>query len=103
MRKKTPKSLDQILAVLKKQGDELKTKFFTRELAVFGSYLRGEQRLHSDVDILVEFEPGHKTFDNYMDLKFRLEAVLDCEVDLIVKTALREEFKEAVLSEAVYV
>ena len=45
--------------------------------------LRGEQKEKSDIDILVEFEKGKKTFDNYMDLKFFLEEIFGVEVDLI--------------------
>ncbi len=41
-----------------------------KRIGLFGSYVRGEQGLESDVDILVEFESGMKTFDNYMGLKF---------------------------------
>ena len=49
------------------------------------------------------FEEGYKTFDNYMDLKFFLEGILDAKVDLVLKNTLREEIKEHVLSEAIYV
>ena len=60
-------------------------------------------RERSDIDILVEFERGHKTFDNYMELKFFLEGILHLKVDLVLKNAIREEIKENILSEATYV
>jgi len=54
------------------------------KIGLFGSYVKGEQRLGSDVDILVEFKRGMKTFDNYMGLKFFLEDLLGCKVDLVI-------------------
>jgi hypothetical protein len=97
------RSLTEITQILTEHGEELRRRFRVAQLAVFGSYARGEQRRRSDVDILVEFEPGFKTFDNYMECKFFLEALLHHKVDLVLKTALRQEFRERVLAEAAYV
>ncbi|PXF57390.1 MAG: nucleotidyltransferase [Candidatus Methanogaster sp.] len=72
------------------------------EIGVFGSYVRGEQRVDSDIDILVEFEKGYKTFDNYMELKFFLEEILTSKIDLVIKTAIRDEIKQNILSEVIY-
>lgn len=55
------------------------------------------------MDILVEFEEGYKTFDNYMELKFYLEDLFNCKVDLVLKSALKEEIKPHILEEVVYV
>jgi len=103
MRGKQSESLDDILGLLRNHGQEFHRKFKARELAVFGSFLRGDQNSRSDVDILVEFAPGGKTFDNYMELKIHLEEILGRKVDLITKSGLRSEIKRDVLSEAVYV
>jgi predicted nucleotidyltransferase len=43
------------------------------QIGLFGSFVRREQRVTSDVDFIVEFQPGMKTFRNYMGLKFALE------------------------------
>jgi len=51
------KSLDEIKEILKKHEKELKEKFGVEEIGVFGSYVRGEQKKDSDIDILVEFYP----------------------------------------------
>ena len=57
---------------------------------MFGSVASGEAGEHSDVDILVEFEPEQKSFDNYMDLKFRLEELLEPRrVDLVLEHVLK--------------
>ena len=71
-------------------------------LGVFGSFARGDETVNSDVDILVEFNPLRKTFDNYMDLKFFFENLFHRKVDLVMKSALKLRIKNRVLSEVVY-
>jgi len=58
-------------------------KFEVMRIGLFGSYAMNKQTDKSDIDILVEFEKGKKTFDNYMNLKFFLEALFKCKVDLV--------------------
>lgn len=101
--KNKPENVDEIINILKLHNRDLKERFGVKEIAVFGSFVRGEQKKGSDVDILVEFEKDYKTFDNYMDLKFYLEEILMLEIDLVLKTAIREELKQYILSEATYV
>ena len=95
-------SKDVILKLLQKHKSELK-KFGVKRIWVFGSYVRGEAKETSDVDILVEFEKGKKTFDNYMELKFFLEELLGVEVDLITVEALKPKIRKYVWKEAVLV
>jgi predicted nucleotidyltransferase len=54
------------------------------------------------VDLLVEFE-GQATFDQYMDLKFYLEQLLGCQVDLVTRQALKPRLRPVVEEEALYV
>ncbi|MEO0233311.1 MAG: nucleotidyltransferase domain-containing protein, partial [candidate division WOR-3 bacterium] len=61
-----------IQVILQERKNYLVEKFGVIEIAIFGSYARGEQRKDSDVDIIVDFKEGYKTFDNYMNLKFYL-------------------------------
>ncbi len=51
----------------------------------------------SDIDILVEFEKDKKTFDNYMDLKFFLEDLFKCKVDLVIAEAIKPDLKPYIL------
>ncbi len=97
------RSLREIKEILKKHSKELKEKFGIKELGIFGSFVREEQKENSDIDILVEFKEEYKTFDNYMDLKFYLEELLNIKVDLISKTALKPSLKSYILEEVVYV
>jgi len=92
---------DKVLQILAEHRDELK-KFGVRSLALFGSIARGEDRPGSDVDILVEFE-GPATFDRYMELKFFLEELLGCRVDLVTRKALKPRLRSYVEKEVIYV
>lgn len=53
------------IEILKKHEDVIKQKYGVKKIGVFGSFARGEERPASDVDVLVEFKEGCKTFDNY--------------------------------------
>ena len=75
-----------IQVILQERKNYLVEKFGVIEIAVFGSYARGEQRKDSDVDIIVDFKEGYKTFDNYMNLKFYLEELFGKKVDLVIKS-----------------
>jgi uncharacterized protein len=60
-----------------------------RHLGLFGSFAR-DTAIHSgsDVDLLIEFEPGRKTYDNFMELAFYLEALLGRKVELVTRESL---------------
>ena len=102
MKNRKPKNAEEIIKILKPHHKKLLTQFKVKEIGVFGSYVRNEQKRGSDIDILVEFEEGYKTFDNYMELKFYLEEILKSKIDLTLKTAIREELKQNILSEVNY-
>ena len=82
---------------------DIRQRFKVERLGVFGSVSRGDETPSSDVDILVGFEEGQKTFDNFMELKFYLEELLGREVDLITFESIHPLMKERILQEAVYV
>jgi len=96
-------TLEEIKQTLKEKMPEIKKIYGVKNLYIFGSYVRGEQRPDSDIDILVEFEKGKKTFRNYMGLRFYLEELLNGRIDLVVKEAVRDELKGYIYSEAVNV
>lgn len=68
-------------------------------IAIFGSIARNEGEKRSDVDILVEFD-AKKGFFGFADLKFYLQDILHCEVDLVSKRALHPALKKRILNEA---
>lgn len=71
-----------------------------RDVRVFGSLARGEEREGSDVDFLVALEPGRSLFD-LARLELRLERFLGCRVDVVTEAGLREPIRAAVLREAI--
>ena len=76
--------------------------FGVKSLALFGSVARGEARPESDLDFLVEFD-GPASFDRYMELKFFLEELLGCSVDLVTHKALKPRLRPYVEQDALYV
>jgi len=97
------KSIEHIKKILEDNKAILKDKFKVIEIGIFGSYVRGEEALTSDIDILVDFEQEGKTFDNYIELKYFLEELLGIKVDLVMKGALKQELRDIILKETVYV
>ena len=74
-----------------------------KRLGLFGSFLYGQPTRDSDVDVLVEFMPGCKTFDNFIQLAFLLEALFDRRVELVTPESLSPFLGPQVLSEVEYV
>jgi predicted nucleotidyltransferase len=72
-------------------------------IGLFGSFVRGEQRSDSDVDLLVEFEPGRKTFDSFMAVSFLLEDLLGRRVELVTPESLSPYLAPHILKEVEHV
>ena len=92
---------DEILKKIKESKDKIR-KFGVRRIGLFGSYVRSEQKEGSDIDIIVEFEKGKKTFDNYMELKFFLEDLFNCKVDLVILESIKPDLKPHILRRVKY-
>ncbi|HSN85430.1 MAG TPA: nucleotidyltransferase family protein [Thermoanaerobaculia bacterium] len=73
-----------------------------RRLGLFGSFARGEAVAESDLDFVVEFEPGAKSFDGYMDLKDFLEDLFGRPVDLVITEVIKPRLRERILTETIY-
>jgi hypothetical protein len=78
------------------------TGFGVAALGVFGSFARGEAHEGSRIDLLVEFEPTKKTFDNFMGLAFYLEDNLHRKIGLVTKESLSQYLGPSILKEVVY-
>jgi hypothetical protein len=90
------------LALLRNHEPEIKKRFGVSKIGIFGSFVRGEERPDSDVDVLVTFRNGEKTFDNYMSCKFYLEDLFGRKVDLVMKGSIKKRLKPYILGEVVY-
>ena len=71
-----------------------------RRLAFFGSVLRDDFGPESDVDVLVEFEPGTRLGFAFFDIEQELSQILGRRVDLRTSQELSKYFRDEVLAEA---
>ncbi len=96
------KSLDKIRRILEEHKKELKEKYGVKEIGIFGSFVRGEVKEESDVDILIEFE---KTigFFKFLELEEYLSNLIGRKVDLVSKKALKPHIGTYILKEVVTV
>ena len=97
-----PLNLSDILKKIKDNKPSI-SSFGVKTLGVFGSYIKDEQNSSSDLDILVEFETGQKSFDNLIGLLNFLEDLFNMKVDLVTKEALSPHIGPSILNEVIYV
>lgn len=96
-------SLKQIIQKLRRHLPELRRRYKVNYLGVFGSWVHGEQRKRSDLDILVEFDEA-PTFFEFIRLENALSDLLDVrKVDLVMKSALKPTIGRYILEEVVSV
>ena len=76
------------------------SQYGASNVRVFGQVARGEAGPESDIDILVEMEPGRSLFD-HAALMLDLEKLLGCKVDVITDRSLRPRVRERVFREAI--
>lgn len=98
------KTLDEIKKTLSAHRNDLKRKYMIKEIGVFGSYVKGEQKRKSDVDILVEFEESSMlSLLDFVGLENHLSDILGVKVDLVEKAALKPRIGKRILEEVVVV
>jgi hypothetical protein len=93
-------TLDRIRRILQENKEVLKKEYKVREIGVFGSYVKGEQKIKSDVDILVDFYEPISLF-RFMHLANFLSDMMGLKVDLVMKNALKPRLGRRILSEVV--
>lgn len=91
----------QAKRILNKHKKEL-SRLGVRKLAVFGSVARNKGLAKSDLDVLIDFDSKKGLFA-FVDTKYYLEELLDCEVDLVTKNALHPALKQKIVREAKHV
>lgn len=92
---------EQVFTLLRGHQLELR-RFGVTRCGLFGSFVRNAPQDQSDVDILVEFDPNQKTFDNFMQLAFFLEDLFERKVDLITTESLSPYLGPHILREVEY-
>jgi predicted nucleotidyltransferase len=96
------KSLKDIKKILVRHKASLIKKFALKKIGIFGSYVKGEQKKASDIDILVEFKENPALFE-FIDLEDDLRQILKVDVDLVMKDALKPNIGRHILSEVIYI
>jgi len=94
--------IDTVRKILIKHKHELRRKYHVKEIGIFGSYVHGEQKKKSDIDILVDFikVPG---FFKFIELEDYLSNILGVKTDLVMKDVLRPHIGQHILNEVIYI
>ncbi|MBS3029109.1 MAG: nucleotidyltransferase family protein [Dolichospermum sp. DET50] len=92
---------EEVLQILRTHQQELKD-LGVRSLELFGSVARNEARPDSDVDCLAEFSRPFGLIQ-FSKVQRYLEEILDCSVDLGTKNMLKENIRDCILAEVIYV
>lgn len=93
------KTREEILDILAREKPELERRFLVRQLALFGSYARGDQNQHSDVDILVDVDPVIGL--EFVSLAEQIEDAIGLHVDLVSRRAVTPRHWEAIEHELI--
>ena len=88
------------ISVDKKKIAEFCRRNYIRRLSFFGSVLRDDFRPDSDVDVLVEFEPGHTPGFDFFLMQEALSEIVGRKIDLQTPNFLSLYFRDKVLSQA---
>lgn len=93
------KTLDEIRTIIRQHRDILAEKYGVAVVGVFGSYVRGEQKGQSDIDLLVDILQPISLLE-LVGAEIYLSEVLSAKVDLVPKRDVREELRETIFAEA---
>ncbi len=101
--KKMNKELEKIINTIKGLQEEIKSRYRAEVVGIFGSYIRGEQKKRSDLDVLVKFY-DRATLIEFVGLAIFLEEKLKIKkVDVVPYDTVRPEIKEHIFKEAVFI
>lgn len=96
------RTLQKIKKILEDHKIELRYKFKVKDIGIFGSYARGEQKNKSDIDLLVEFEEPVSLL-KLVSLENFLREMLKVKVEVIPKKDVRPELREKIFKEVIYI
>ncbi len=92
------KDLENISVKLRREFPVLQAQFNVSSLEIFGSFVRGEQKENSDLDVLVTFSDPPSLF-TFIELEDYLSNLLGIKIDLVMKSALKANIKQRILPE----
>lgn len=79
---------EEILRKIEENKEKIK-EYGVKRIGIFGSFVSGEQKEGSDLDFVVEFEVGGKSYNNFINLVFFLEGLFDKKVDLLTREGVK--------------
>ena len=94
-------NIEEILRKIRENREKIRS-FGIKRIGVFGSFVRGEEKEESDIDIIVEFEEGKKNFNNFINLAFFLEKLFGRKVDLVTLESISPYIKPYIEKEVIY-
>lgn len=96
------RDIEELKVILREHKQELENEYGVKAIGVFGSYIKNREKKESDIDILIELQ---KSIDliTFVHLKNYLSELLDINVDLVMKKALKPKIGERILKEVVYI
>ena len=100
-RRQIPAPADEFIRTLQAQLPQLRRDYGVRTLWVFGSYVRGEEKPNSDLDVLVEFDERPLSLFKFIELENHLSDLLRVQVDLVEKNGLKPALGRRILTEVV--
>jgi uncharacterized protein len=92
--------LQRYMDILRHQLPMLRAKYHVRSLGVFGSYVQGNPKKTSDLDVLIDFTEAPSLFE-FIQLESDLSALLGIKVDLVMKSTLKPLIGKHILREVV--
>ncbi len=95
------RDLESIIKITRALKKEVKEKYKADVIGIFGSFVRGEQKDTSDIDILVKFEKDATLLD-FGGLVVFLKENLQMEVDVVPIDAVKKEIQHEIFKEAIY-
>lgn len=95
------KHKEEILTTLAKHKESLYSKYPIQSIAIFGSVSRGEDSESSDVDLMVEF--NDKIGIRFIDFADEVESILQCNVDVVSKNAIKPKYYQFIKNDLIYV
>jgi uncharacterized protein len=96
------RTLNNIKKTLSDLKPEMHKRFGVSIVGIFGSWVRGEQRAESDIDVLVDFDRKVNLFE-ILELQWYLEGAFGCKVDVAPRDSLRKYIGRHILKEVQYV
>ena len=92
---------EEIINILRGKKDELKKKYPISEIALFGSYARGDYDEKSDIDILVDFD--RNVGIEFISLAHDLEDIFQRNIDLVSRKGIKQRYMSSVEKHLIHV